>query len=112
MFDGIKDYIQDQINLVQLQGLESFSRIIARISYSALLALFFLLFLIIVSLGGGFYFGEMYEVAEGFFIISGIYFGLILIFLLFAKSIQRYLQNMTIKAATKPKNKKPKNEKS
>ncbi len=110
MFDGIKDYIQDQVNLVQLQGLETVSRLVSRIGYVALLALFFLLFLIIISLGGGFYFGEMYDVANGFFIIAGIYFGLILIFLLFAQPLQQWFQNMTIKAATKPKKKKSSDE--
>ncbi len=103
MFDGIKDYIQNQINLVRLDTLEVVSRLVSKIGFSAIMALFFLLFLIILSLGGGFYFGNMDEVANGFFIIAGIYFGLIVIFLLFAKPIQQGLQNMTIKAATKPK---------
>lgn len=102
--DSMKDYVQNQIALVKLEGIEAVGRMISRVVFLLLMVMFAMFFLLLLSFAGGYYLGEVYGKTNGFLIITGIYLALILILILFKKPIQNLIINITIAASNADKN--------
>lgn len=99
MFKSLKNYIQDQITLAKLESVESIGRIISKIAIMMVILLFSLFFLLTISFAIGYYLSSIFEKRYlGFLIVAGIYFGLIMITLLFKKNIQNIIINIVISA--------------
>lgn len=104
MLGSIKNYIRDQVALVKLEGVEALGRVVSTIAFLFLVVMFILFFVLFLSLAGANYFGELYGRANGFLIVTGIYLLLILMLVLFKKSIQNLIVNITIAATMADKN--------
>ena len=105
MFGSIKNYIQDQIALVKLEGVEAIGRVAAQVAFLVLVGLFIMIFIILLSFGGAFYLGELLDNrVHGFLIMAGVYLVLIILFILLKRPLQNFVTNIAI-AATMNTNK-------
>lgn len=96
----LKSYVGDRIALIKLQGIEKVSTVAAGIASGVTLAVLGLFFLIFFSITLGFLFAHwLNSYAAGFGIVAGIYLLLIVIVVVFGKSIfgslvtQKIIQN-------------------
>lgn len=101
MATSIKSYVQDQIDLVKLEGIEAIGNIAAKLIFFVLISMFIMFFFMLLSFAGAFYLGELYGSVNGFLMITGVYFVLILLFILFRKPFQDMIINMAISASSK-----------
>lgn len=99
MFGSIKNYIQDQVALVKLEGIEAIGRIASKLIFILLVGLFVMFFILLGSIAGAFYLGELYGRVNGFLIVAAIYFLLILLFFILRKPIQNFLMNLAVASA-------------
>lgn len=101
MATNIKSYVQDQIDLVKLEGIETIGNIAAKLIFFVLISMFAMFFFMLLSFAGAFYLSEIYGSVNGFLIVAGIYFILIVLFMLFKKPFQDMIINMAISASSK-----------
>ena len=99
MFGSIKNYINDQIALVKLEGVEAIGRIASKLIFVLLVGLFVMFFIMLASFAGAFYLGEFVGRELGFLIVAGFYLLLILLFILFKKPIQNMFLNIAVATA-------------
>lgn len=101
MIGSLKEYIADQIELVKLEGIEAVGKIASRLIFLLIMMLFVMFFTMLLSFAGAFYLGELYGKVNGFLIVTGIYFLLIILFILFKKPFQNMIINIAIAASSK-----------
>ena len=97
--NSIKTYVQDQIALVKLEGIEAVGRVVSRIVYLLLITMFAMFFVLLLSFAGAFYLGELYGRVNGFLMVTGIYLLLIVILVVLKKPIQNLILNISIAAS-------------
>jgi len=94
----LKEYLQNTKNLTLLKVVDKLSNLIAAIVTDCLMIIFGFFILLFLSIGLGFYFGELFgSNALGFVALAGIYLLLILILLVSKNSIEKSLINLSIK---------------
>lgn len=96
MFSGLKNYLEDQISLMKLESIEAGGKVASVVMYTLVLMLFVMFFILLLSFAGAFYLGELYGKVNGFLFITGFYLLVILLSILFRKSIQRLFLNIII----------------
>lgn len=101
MIGNLKNHISDQIELVKLEGVEAIGKIAARLIFLLIMMLFAMFFIMLLSFAGAFYLGELYGKVNGFLMVTGIYFLLIILFILFKKPFQDMIMNIAIAASMK-----------
>ena len=99
MLGSIKNYINDQVSLVKLEGVEALGRVVATVAFLLLVVMFIMFFVLLLSFAGAFYFGELFGRANGFLIVTGIYLLLIILLVFLKKPIQNLIINITIAAS-------------
>lgn len=97
--NSIKTYVQDQIALVKLEGIEAVGRVVSRIVYLLLITMFAMFFVLLLSFAGAFYLDELYGRGNGFLIVTGIYLLLIVLLVVLKKPIQNLILNISIAAS-------------
>lgn len=97
--NSIKTYVQDQIALVKLEGIEAVGRVVSRIVYLLLITMFAMFFVLLLSFAGAFYLGELYGRGNGFLMVTGIYLLLIILLVVLKKPIQNLILNISIAAS-------------
>jgi len=86
MFEFIKEYIDNRIQLVKLGLVSVLANLTAKLISSFLTLLIALIILFMFSISLAFYFGELYQNnALGFAIVGGIYLIIFIAYILFAK---------------------------
>ncbi|MDO5655677.1 MAG: phage holin family protein [Flavobacteriaceae bacterium] len=99
MFGSVKNYIQDQIALVKLEGIEAVGRVASKLIFILLIGIFIMFFILLASFAAGFYLGELYGRYVGFLIVAGIYLLLMILFFIFKAPIQNMLMNIAVASA-------------
>ncbi len=96
--DGVKTYLQTNIELFKLEATERTSVVGARLISSILVGITLLLFILFLSLSAGFLLGNYFnDLCTGFAIVTGFYFLLTLILLLFKNIIEKGMRNSIIR---------------
>lgn len=79
LYDRVEDYVKTSIELYKLKAINTVADLISAIGTGLLLAVFFLMFLLFVSVGAAFYLGHLlggwhhgFFIVAGFYILSGI----------------------------------------
>lgn len=94
----IKEYLKNTKNLTILRAVDKVSSLIAALVTDSLMVVFGFFILLFLSIGLGFYFGELFESnALGFLALAGVYILLIIILLVSKKSIEKSLINLSIR---------------
>jgi hypothetical protein len=82
------EYLEVKVDLVRLHMAENISRILSNIATSAIIVDLILLIIIFLSLAAGLFIGSKLNSNElGFLCVSGFYFLLLILFLIFRKKI-------------------------
>lgn len=99
MFGSIKNYIQDQVALVKLEGIEAVGRVASKLIFILLIGIFVMFFIMLASFAGAFYLGEFVGREFGFLIVAGVYLLLILLLIILKKPIQDMFLNIAVASA-------------
>src|SRR5690606_30356608 len=93
-----KEYLKNTKNLTVLTLVDKLSSTIATVVTDGLTIVFGFFILLFVSIGLGFYFGELFgSNALGFLTVAGIYLLLAIILIVFKSSIEKSLTNLSIR---------------
>ena len=103
MFGKIKNYVQDQVALVKLEGVEALARVASKLVFVLLVSMFIMFFILLLSFAAAAYLGSIYGRSVGFLIITGFYLVSILLLIVFRKQIQNLILNLTIAASMNDK---------
>lgn len=102
MFDLIKKYTSQKIELLKLEMIEKSSLASGNIAIIVISLFFSLFFISLLNIGLGFLIGEyLGNYSYGFLILAGIYLLLLIIVLLAKKSIKRAISNIIIQSINK-----------
>ena len=94
----IKEYIDNTKELTILRLVGRVSDIISSVITDGLFIIFSFFVLLFISIGLGFYFGELFDSNSlGFLTVAGIYILLIFILKVFKKGIEKSLINLSIR---------------
>lgn len=96
MFSGLKNYLEDQISLMKLEGIEAGGKVASAVMYTLILMLFIMFFVLLLSFAAAFYLGELYGKVNGFLFITAFYLLAILLSVVFRKNIQNLFLNIII----------------
>ncbi len=101
MFELIKKYFNNRIELVKLSMVSVTANLVAKLMSSFVILLFSLMIMLLVSIGFSFWIGEVIgSLSMGFFIVSGVYFLFFLLYLVFAKEkIEITLKDKVVQAS-------------
>ncbi len=95
----LQEYVEVRLDLLRLHTAENISRMLSDTAVIAVVGYLMFFILLFGSFALGFYLGKIFESTElGFLIVSGIYFSILLIFLVFKKQI---VEKPIIKAIVK-----------
>lgn len=85
--DLIKNYTDDRILLLKIQAAKKTGKIFSKLIFSIVSVMLVFLFLLFVSMMGGYYFADLSgSLYKGFSIVAGIYLLLFILFILLFKS--------------------------
>lgn len=91
--ENLSGYVETRVKLLKVEIKEDVAKILSRGLAQVSIIFFALLFLIFFSIGLAQYFNTFFTDAfKGYWIVSGAYFTLFLVFLLFKKVINRRLE--------------------
>jgi len=94
----LKEYLNNTKNLTVLTIVDKLSSLISTVVTDGLMVIFGFFILLFLSVGLGFYFGELFEsTALGFLALAGVYFLLALILMVFKNGIEKSLMNLSIR---------------
>lgn len=94
----IKEYLKNTKNLTVLTVVDKLSSLISTIVTDGLMIIFGFFILLFLSIGLGFYFGELFgSNALGFVALAGLYLVLVLILIVAKNSIEKSLMNLSIR---------------
>lgn len=100
MFNELKTYINNRITLTKYDLIDSVSNMLASGIYVLILAVFALFLLLLGSLALGFILGGYFnDTGLGFLTVTGIYFIVMVLCLLFRKKLKLFLTNIAIENA-------------
>lgn len=95
----IQDYLEIKLDQIRLHTAESISRILSSALNKAILGYLLFFILLFLSFAAGYYFGSILHSDElGFLCVAGFYVLVLIIFLIFRKSI---IERPVIKAIVK-----------
>ena len=99
LFDNVGDYIETRIDLLKLSSTKKVSDLTSDIAVSLVLAFVFLIFLLLLNIGIGWWLGEkLGKIHYGFFALSGFYLLVGIIFFFLKDSfIKRPVANAVIR---------------
>ncbi|MDO5510007.1 MAG: phage holin family protein [Weeksellaceae bacterium] len=109
MISNVRNYVNDRINLVKLETVETIGRVASRIVYFMMLLVFALFFILLLSFAGAYFFSKLVGFGFGFLIMSGIYLLLAGLLMMFRKQVQNMIVNIAIEASLSEDD-KPKSE--
>lgn len=99
MFSKIKNYVADQVTLVKLEGVERVGRAVAAVAFMLIALVFALFFFTFLCFAGAYYLSVYLDsYTYGFLAMAGVFFLLLIIFLIFKKGIQNLVVNIVIAA--------------
>lgn len=88
LFEKAEAYVKTNINLIKLKAVDKIASTVSSAVSSAVVAIFGLFFLILLSMAIAIMIGEaMQSMAAGFFIVAGFYGVLTLLFVAFGKNV-------------------------
>ena len=97
MIEVLKDYMGKRLELIKLQLTEKSSLSAGIIAFLSIILVAFSFFIILFNFGIAYLIGEaLGNISYGFLIVSGFYFLIIILVLLFKKSIVRGVANRVI----------------
>ena len=99
LYDKAEQYFKTSVELYKLKAVSSFAEVFSAIATGFIIWVIFLMFLLFLSIGAAFYFGDLLgKWHYGFFIVSGIYLltGFI-IYLLRIKCLKERINNFIIR---------------
>ncbi len=100
MFNDLKTYINNRITLTKYDLIDSVSNMLASGIYVLIIAVFALFLLLLGSLALGFILGSYFDdIGLGFLTVTGIYFVVMVLCLLFRKKLKLFLTNIAIENA-------------
>ena len=100
MFNDLKSYINNRITLTKYDLIDSVSNMLASGIYVLIIAVFALFLLLLGSLALGFILGGYFnDTGLGFLTVTGIYFLMMVLSILFRKKLKLFLVNITIENA-------------
>ena len=100
MFNELKVYINNRITLAKYDLVDSLSNMLASGIYILIIAVFSLFILLLGSLALGFILGGYFnDIGLGFLTVTGIYFVVMVLCLLFRKKLKLFLTNIAIENA-------------
>ena len=100
MFNDLKSYINNRITLTKYDLIDSVSNMLASGIYVLIIAVFALFLLLLGSLALGFILGSYFnDTGLGFLTVTGIYFFVMVLCILFRKKLKLFLVNITIENA-------------
>jgi len=86
MFDFIKEYIDNRIQLVKLGLVSVLANLTAKLISSFLILIILLIIIFMFSISLAYFFGQYFQnIALGFAIVGGIYLLIFIVYMLFAK---------------------------
>ena len=103
VFEKTGDYLEERVELLKLQAVNSSSEVVSSLSSKLILGVFIVFFLALINIGLSMWIGELLgKTAYGFFIMAGFYLILILIFFLFRdKWLKEPIGNFIVKSFLK-----------
>lgn len=106
----LKEYLQNTKNLTLLKLVDRLSSLFAALVTDGLMIVFGFFILLFLSIGLGFYFGELFgSNALGFAALAGVYLLLVLILSVSKNNIEKSLINLSIKKFFKKWNEEDEN---
>jgi len=74
LYDQVEEYAKTSVELYKLKAINTFADLFASVSTGFILGVIYFLILFFISIGLGFYFGELFgKWHYGFFAVAGIY---------------------------------------
>lgn len=99
MISNVRNYVNDRINLVKLETVETIGRVASRIVYFLMLLVFVMFFVLLLSFAGAYFFSKLVGFGFGFLIMSGIYLLFAALLMMFRKQVQNMIVNVAIEAS-------------
>ncbi|GGE96926.1 Putative Holin-X, holin superfamily III [Chishuiella changwenlii] len=100
MFNELKTYINNRITLAKYDLVDSLSSMLAGGIYILIISVFALFLLLLGSLALGFILGSYFDdTGLGFLTVTGIYFMVMVLCILFKKKVKLILTNIAIENA-------------
>ena len=100
MFNELKVYINNRITLAKYDLVDSLSNMLASGIYVLIIAVFSLFLLLLGSLALGFILGGYFnDTGLGFLTVTGIYFLMMVLSILFRKKLKLFLTNIAVENA-------------
>ncbi len=100
MFNELKTYINNRITLAKYDLIDSVSNMLASGIYILIISVFALFLLLLGSFAVGFILGNYFNnIGYGFLTVTGFYFIVMLLCLLFRKKLKLFLTNIAIENA-------------
>lgn len=99
LYEQVEQYVKTSVELYKLRAINTVADLIAAIGTGIILALFFSMFLLFVSVGAAFYIGEVLgKWHYGFFAVAGFYIILgLIVYALREKHVKEKINNFVIK---------------
>lgn len=92
LINNLTDYIETRLELVKYELKEDIARAMAKIAIVMVIALFFTLFLLFVSVTAAYLLAELVGVYGGFGIVAGVYLVLLLVVIFFREPISHKIE--------------------
>jgi len=93
-----KEYLKNTKNITVLKVVDKLSSLIATVITDSIMVIFGFFILLFLSIGLGFYFGELFDSnALGFLALAGVYILLVIILMVSKNSIEKGLINLSIR---------------
>jgi uncharacterized membrane protein YqjE len=92
LINNLTGYIETRLELVKYELKEDIARAMAKIAIVMVIALFFTLFLLFVSVTAAYLLAELVGVYGGFGIVAGVYLALLLVVIFFREPISHKIE--------------------
>lgn len=100
LIDNVSKYVETRVELLKIEVKEDLARLLAKVFLMMILTLFFILFVVLASMGLAWYLGALVKsMVGGYLMVSGMYLLLALISLIFRKEINRLLEKQLLALA-------------